>query len=266
VIFRWRQKRIALTIGAFLSFLAIVNQASLFIAPCNYFSGAEAEQHKENNSADYKCTTKDGIIVQGISLLSEIRPEVWAAISSVLIAVFTLTLWLATDRLWRSSLDHARHLGDTRRVMRQTARRQLRAYVFVNGGSITLVGGQGNTFDLIAQSFPTAPMVFVQVHTVFKNCGQTPGYDFRIRRKVDIFDTDAPCFTEISDRTDPQIVGPDIEIDITALRQIDREEFEAVKSGVKSIFSWGQIDYVDVFGDHQFYRFYHVNGPMRVQG
>ena len=50
-------------------------------------------------------------------MLSEIRPEWWGAISSGFVAFFTLTLWIATDRLWRTSIRHAEHMESQLRVM-----------------------------------------------------------------------------------------------------------------------------------------------------
>jgi hypothetical protein len=90
-------------------FLAITNKISILIAPCNQFSNAKSHQDKEDNTPDYECAAKDGVILQGVSVLAKIPPEWLGAISSIFIAIFTLTLWIATDRLWRISLIHARH-------------------------------------------------------------------------------------------------------------------------------------------------------------
>jgi hypothetical protein len=79
--------------------LGVINQISLFIAPCNYLADTERQNYKENSSPDYECSYKDGIIVQGIFLFPQIRPEWW-------IALFTLTLWISTYKLWRASIEH----------------------------------------------------------------------------------------------------------------------------------------------------------------
>jgi hypothetical protein len=91
-------------------FLAIANQISILVAPCNQLSNAKSQQDKEDDTQDYECTAKDGVILQGISLLAKIPAEWLGAISSIFIAIFTLTLWLATDRLWRISRIHAGHM------------------------------------------------------------------------------------------------------------------------------------------------------------
>jgi len=113
---RFHITRIALILGSSIAFLAAINQLSLLVA-CNNFPNAERQNDKENNPSNYECSAKDGIIAQGFALLSEIRPEWWGAISSGLIALFTLTLWIATNRLWRTSMRHADHIESQLRVM-----------------------------------------------------------------------------------------------------------------------------------------------------
>jgi hypothetical protein len=88
---RFSAKRIAVIVSSFVFFLIAVNQISISVAPCNYLANTERENHEKNNAANYKCSTKDGIIIQGIFLLPEIRPEWWGAISSCLIFGVHLT-------------------------------------------------------------------------------------------------------------------------------------------------------------------------------
>jgi hypothetical protein len=108
--------------------------------------------------------------------------------------------------------------------------------------------------------------MLVRVHTPFKNFGQTPAHQFTIWRSVDIWDPKAPQFGEIGDRIGNDIVGPGATIEITADKKITSTELEEIKSGTKSIFIWGQIDYVDAFNKKRYFRFYHVNGQQRFEG
>jgi hypothetical protein len=123
---RFRVGRIALILSAFFAVLISVNEFSnqLSIAPCNYFTNTNSQQHGEDDAANNKCSAKDGIIFQGVSLLSQIPAEWLGALASIFIAIFTLTLWIATDRLWRISMIHARHLGRSVSATRISAEAQ----------------------------------------------------------------------------------------------------------------------------------------------
>jgi hypothetical protein len=107
---RFSSLRVGIILILFPLLLGLINQLSLFIAPCNYSADTIREDYKKNNPSNYECSAKDGIIFEGIALFAKIPPEGWTAIFSGLIALFTLTLWISTDRLWRTSREHARHL------------------------------------------------------------------------------------------------------------------------------------------------------------
>jgi hypothetical protein len=140
-----------------------VNQISIFVATCNYLANTEREKHEKNNAANYKCSSKDGIIIQGIFLLPEIRPEWWGAISSCLIALFTLTLWIATDRLWRTSTRHADHIESQLRIMVS-----VESPVFAwNEFKLDLIQGFATTGIIVADNI-YRPTVSV------KNAGRSP--------------------------------------------------------------------------------------------
>jgi hypothetical protein len=207
------------------------------------------------------------------------RHKEWInVVSTIFIAGFTGTLWGATKRLWQTSQIHAAHMeGSVRvaqraahaaeqsvRTMEGTAERQLRAYVFVDGGSIQLI--DENTITLPTNLDIYTGQLFVRVHTPFKNFGSTPAYRFTIWRSVDIWNTNAPQFGEIGTRIGNDIIGPGATIEITADKQITPEEFGEIRNRTKSIFSWGQIDYIDAFNKGRFFRFYHVNGQRRTEG
>jgi hypothetical protein len=144
-------------------------------------------------------------------------------------------------------------------VMRRTAQRQLRAYVFVDGGSFTLMTtDEGN--------------LYIQGVVVLKNFGQTPGYKFVACTRVDIFETKSPAFRDDAKGLGESVVGPSSERHIPVVKgPIDPADLQAIRDGTKSIFIWGRVDYVDAFGQPRYLKFYNMNGreipePGRLSG
>ena len=88
--------------------------------------------------------------------------EAIGAISTFVIAVFTITLWIATDRLWRTSTRHADHIESQLRVMIA-----IESPVFTWGEfKLELVHGMASTGILPNNVYQ--PSVFV------KNAGRSP--------------------------------------------------------------------------------------------
>jgi hypothetical protein len=92
-------RRIAIALAITIAALALIDRASLIVAPCGPGGGGYSDQ---KGYEDDNCATREGIVVAGIEWLRQQPPEVWAAISSILIAIFTGTLWYSTDKLWRA--------------------------------------------------------------------------------------------------------------------------------------------------------------------
>ena len=147
----------------------------------------------------------------------------------------------------------------------KTAERELRAYVFIDGGSIDLTDGGALKYSPELPNIPNG--VFVRVHTVFKNYGQTPAYEFMVWREIGILDAEKPCFAKIGKGITKDVIGPSGIAEITALQPISAADFMAVKNGTKRIYSWGRIEYVDAFKQRQHFEFYGRNGyPHRMDG
>jgi hypothetical protein len=173
-----------------------------------------------------------------------------------IIAIFTVILALSTVFLWRATRDLVNEA-------RETSRRQLRAYVFTDGGAIDLTNGPFR----YSPELPDIPDgVFVRVHTVFKNFGQTPAYEFTVWRLIDILDAENPRFGKIGMGITKDVIGPGGVSEITAQRPITSAELAAVKDGTKFIYSWGRIEYVDAFKKRQHFEFYSRNGRPRMEG
>jgi hypothetical protein len=167
------------------------------------------------------------------------------------IAIFTAILGMATWFLWRATRDLVRGAEET-------AERQLRAHVFIDGGSIQIITRDRRR---VHPELPNPQMpLYIQVHTVIKNYGQTPAYKFKVWRKLGIRDPNNLEFGEIGEGTAEDILGPNTTSTITAAIPIDDKVLTSIRDGTKSIFSWGRISYIDAFKKQRHFTFYQTNG------
>jgi hypothetical protein len=164
------------------------------------------------------------------------------ALATVAIGVFTLTLKLSTDRLWVAG-------EKQRKLSEDTARRQLRAYVFVAQVEIVDVGTSN-----------------VNAAVIIRNTGQTPAYDVTVSTGANAFNIPGNVtFT-------PTPVGPDSSRFIFGPDGLGRRNISlhsiigaqtaiaAIKNGNGALYVWGEILYKDAFGEGQHTRFRHMIG------
>jgi hypothetical protein len=145
-------------------------------------------------------------------------------------------LFVATFLLWFGGERHAE--------------RQLRAYVTIVGGGMTLVnlveGGMGLLINL-----------------ELKNSGQTPGYNFTTWiKEPKLLDKDDLPFgpaTPFSERTGTSIIGPGASVHINWTMPIDAAGVAAIGNGSKKVFVWGGADFIDAFKKPRFFIFRSVN-------
>jgi hypothetical protein len=165
----------------------------------------------------------------------------WLAISTIGLGVSTILLWRAGE--------------NQKRLMADTAERQLRAYVNVAGGKITF-------------EQPDAP----EWHLVVKNFGQTPAYD--VRHWTHIWITEYPLSVElpVPDPDFPMsnsILAPGNHEDMVWKKEppIPANSLELIGTPAGTIFIYGEIRYVDAFGKHRLTRYRLIYGgqtPNRV--
>ena len=133
-------------------------------------------------------------------------------------------------------------------IMRLTARRQLRAYVFPE--SFDLVPG-----EKIAAARANDPAVLL----ISKNTGQTPAYDVRIWAKIDVV-----LRANEHTLTVPPMVGTQATVLATnvstqSLRWLGRDltpaEIADLKNGTRAIYLFGRIEYRDAFKRKRFTTF-----------
>jgi hypothetical protein len=167
------------------------------------------------------------------------KPDAYVALFTAVLAISTIYLW-AVAKKTADAAKRAVELSDI------TAERQLRAYVTVIAGGMTLInlieGGIG-----------------VRVHVSLKNSGQTPGYKFTTWIKPpQVLDDNADPFTEptpIDKRTGSSIIGPGAEVHLNQIIKIDQPTAGLLASGAKRVFVWGGADFVDAFGKKRYFIF-----------
>jgi len=152
------------------------------------------------------------------------------ALSTLVMAVFTVALFVSTHLLWKSGEKHSE--------------RELRAYVCLDG--VTTPAFQGST----------------ETRALIRNRGQTPAYDLKV---VATFDLHALPRTEFLPYRKQQpnqssgLVGPDSEISmVLAGVALTPERVQALRDGTCALFFYGRVDYRDAFGRNRFTNFRHI--------
>lgn len=127
-------------------------------------------------------------------------------------------------------------------LMARTARRQLRAYVYLDSGSV----------------FFTQAWDCINASAMFRNAGQTPGHHVRTWANIRVGDISDQPFLEAPPVTvaDPRsIIGPQSLTHILRAMLVTPDQIEDIRAGRKAIFFWGCVDYVDVFKARRYFIF-----------
>jgi hypothetical protein len=176
----------------------------------------------------------------------------------VIVGGFQLGFFYWQLRLIRESLDDAKIAADAARdsaaatrasveLADRTTKHQLRAYVGVKESEIRS-GDGGNTFA---------------VHIVIINSGETPARQVthRIAAELQILHG-PPLSFELPERAPGEwVMVPDIAF--TLKRDIaigGASGTGTIRTGERTIFTWGRVDYVDIFGKPQHFEFRYRSG------
>jgi len=139
-------------------------------------------------------------------------------------------------------------------IMRRTARRQLRAYVFVTTAEIGDIEDPKN----------------VHASVSIKNSGQTPAYDLINRGAITFGEARLPegLWAEDKDASlSKSALGPgEVLSKYFGARPLTPEQRAAVRSGTHAVYVYGEILYKDAFGTRRYsrYRFMH-GGEVAVR-
>jgi hypothetical protein len=158
-----------------------------------------------------------------------------AAVFGVILSAFGVFL------VWRTF----RAAAEANQIARDTAKQQLRAYVMVDTATVVPCVSKESPFEA---SHPEARYV----HLVAKNFGSTPAHDVAFKMGTAVFD--CPLVEEPPPWPDDQ---PHSVSDIPQGRNaIHRTEVfgsgelsDQIRAGTKAIYTWGWIEYKDIFGD-----------------
>lgn len=208
--------------------------------------------NKEQRLSNYERGTQEApVFVQHVQSAAEVeRAEEEAAfkkseslwehksvIANSVIAFFTVVLAAFTILMWRHG--------------KETTKRQLRAYVGVESGQIT-IGPTGRTFE---------------AHVKITNAGQTPGGAFVSTAKVELSGSAVPFLFEVEHEAQPpkSIIHPRSSANLDRSRDFTPADLQAVENRTMCIRFWGRIDYTDAFGEAHYYIFRtSVTGPPKT--
>ncbi len=188
----------------------------LFVGPVDQYDTVKAETH---TSAPKQSSTDEALARYTLAL----------AVFTGVLAVSTSLLSLFTYRLWSATRDVVLDGRDT-------AERQLRAYVFV---SDTNYDSTGVTFPNVVAYMPT-----------MKNSGQTPAYDVVFRTQIAFCPKDKlPPLEPLGDNVSYAPLAPGAVLKSPQPpMQIDLGRLALIQAGTHAVYLYGRIEYRDIFG------------------
>jgi hypothetical protein len=224
-------KRVAITAALLLAVLFVIDRGSRFLPPCAFMLYGGGQDYQNAAEKDY-CAERDGIVVAGamaaFEIVKEVKPEAWTALATIAIAIFTLTLKLATDKLWTAGRDA---LVTTER-----------AFVWLN---------EFYTDDWIvsprAQSFEFSRLI---LKLQWRNSGDTPTRDMAVQVDWTDLPGDLPTDFTYNYRNPPfrMFLAPQATEWSEPVRITSATANTALR-GNTNIYIWGRVDYRDIFDD-----------------
>jgi hypothetical protein len=190
-----------------------------------------------NNRPGYQtCATLFEGVMRGLEFLwDNVTPSNVSAAATVVIALFTVTLWLSTYRLWKAGETHSE--------------RELRAYI-VAAVQADIVGFHSSKPKIVLS---------------FMNAGQTPAHNVRLwtSSAVAVFPLEKPPdppSVGVTAADSLGVIGPQgtFHIENSPDAPITVGEREAVIEGRCALFVYGELFYVDAFGKERHTRFCHL--------
>lgn len=156
------------------------------------------------------------------------------AISTLVMAIFTVALFFSTHLLWKSGEKHSE--------------RELRAYVGVTDASI--------------QASKDPEKALIKAEMTIQNAGQTPAYDFRVIATFDFHEIPRTEFGPYnkSIKQSRKTLGPGSEVNVplVASKLLTPDHLKAVKDGKFAFFFYGRAEYRDAFGKERVTDFRYV--------
>jgi hypothetical protein len=145
----------------------------------------------------------------------------------------------ATVKLARAAVEHADHADRAIKVSEDTAKRQLRAYVFVVSGDISWGGSEAPFVTIIARNYGMTPAYAVEMSAMFE--------------EVDIgMELIFPDFGNHSTAR-VGVVAPRSQF--KQIQVFEKPRRRVGDATPRRVLAWGEIRYKDAFGDPQWSRY-----------
>jgi hypothetical protein len=244
--------RTALVATLFVASLIIAGVLGIGGWSCHQPQKPNSETAQIKKNAEKDCSTFYGTVIAGFrdsgAFVTANHDEINAA-SAVAIAIFTAVLSVFTISLSGSTRIAATATRGSIILAKDTAERQLRAYVFVKGGGIFLHNSQK-----------------IQAQVQLLNSGQTPGYDFKTWTGVRIGPPGENVFGDRKEWKQDSIIAPTGELNAPSdLLDITQEQIQAIVDKTQTIYVWGEASYRDAFNRIWTFEFRDTgSGPMRT--
>jgi hypothetical protein len=241
-----------------LIFLVIVDR--IYVFNISAYSLHSTTKYSEKYKNDEQSANSPMLaFVADIEEFIDTHEKLFIVLATIAIAWFTFTLWKATEGLFamsktqaidmRESLRISRESADSAKktveTMRDTAEKQLRAYISIEKSQIISV-----PILLSNRNFKIA--VFA------KNYGQTPAYDLTFSANVTVTNPINMVLPAAIDMPMPSIVGPTAYTTrVLNTAALTRAEIDDCRSMKKCLCVYGEISYRDAFNEtrHTSYRF-----------
>ncbi|MEM7248237.1 MAG: hypothetical protein AAF533_23085 [Acidobacteriota bacterium] len=117
------------------------------------------------------------------------------------------------------------------------------------------VGSKGIVHQALAPGEVTIAMNF-------RVRGATPAHDVSATTRL-CLSSDADCLIPIvpTDKSTAATIGPESDFSSTMIMELSEEAVQDVKEGRQQLYSYGRVDYRDIYGDWHSYRYCKVYDP-----
>jgi hypothetical protein len=205
----------------------------------------EELQKKSNQGTDKKeknKAEKDGLIRKFFQFVREYNAEI-VAISTVVMAIFTIALSASTYLLWKSGEKHSE--------------RELRAYVGIDSADFLESVKYGTT----------------KAEMWVKNTGQTPAYDVLVSASFYYCSLPLEHFPDHKPERESKVtLFPNCKMKVPAIMEamVGDENRKAIKADQAAFFFYGKIRYRDAFGNDWYTNFRYIaddkSGTLQWRG